>query len=76
MFLATTLGTLPNVVGLHEGHAPGNPPKPRLPLINLQNRKAWHDPAYAERTVAEIRDSAALAKAAGDADLLAVVATY
>jgi hypothetical protein len=76
MFLATTLDTLPNVVGLHEGHAPGDPPTPRLPLINLQNRKAWHDPAYAERTVAELRDFAALAKAAGDAEVLADVAFY
>jgi len=76
MFLATTLDALPNVVGLHEGHAPGDPPTPRLPLINLQNRKSWHDPAYAERTVAEMRDFAALAKAAGDADVLADVAFY
>ncbi len=76
MFLATTLDTLPNVVGLHEGHSPGDPPTPRLPLINLQNRKAWHDPAYAERTVAELRDFAALAKAAGDAEVLADVAFY
>jgi hypothetical protein len=76
MFLATTLNTLSSVVGLHEGHVPGNPPTPQLPLINLQNRKAWYDPAYAERTVAEARDFATLSKTAGDAKLLVDVAFY
>ena len=76
MFLAATLNTLSRVVGLHEGHTPGDPPIPWLPLINLQNRKAWFDPAYAERTVAEIRDFAALSREAGDADVLVDVAFY
>lgn len=74
MFMATTLNALPGVVGLHEGHVPGDPPTPRLPLINLQNRKAWHDPAYAERTVAETRDVTTLMSAAGDAEVLVDVA--
>ena len=76
MFLATTLNTLPGVVALHEGQAPGDPPTPRLPLINLQNRKAWYDPAFADRTVTEMRDAATLSKIAGDADVLIDVAFY
>jgi hypothetical protein len=76
MFIATTLNSLPGVVGLHEGHTPGELPVPRLPLINLQNRQAWHDDAYAEHTVTELRDSATLAHTAGDADMLVDVAFY
>jgi hypothetical protein len=76
MFLATTLNSLPGVVGFHEGHAPGRPPTPRLPLINLQNRKAWYEPAYAELTVAELRDSVTLSKIAGDAEVLVDIAFY
>lgn len=76
MFLATTLNSLPGVVGLHEGHSPGQPPTPRLPLINLQNRKAWYESAYAELTVDELRDSVTLSKAAGDAEVLVDVAFY
>lgn len=76
MFLAATLDTLPGVVGLHEGHSPGHPPAPRLPLINVHNRKAWHDPTYADRTVADMRDAVTLAKASGDAKLLVDVAFY
>lgn len=76
MFLASTLNALPGVTGLHEGHTPGDPPLARLPLINLQNRTAWHDPAAAERTVAELRDRATLSKAAGEATLLIDVAFY
>ena len=76
MFLAATLDSLPDVVGLHEGHTPGDPPTPRLPLINLHNRKSWHDPIYAERTVAELRDLASLSRIARDADVLVDVAFY
>lgn len=76
MFLATTLNSLSGVVGLHEGHVPGDPPTPRLPLINLQNRKAWYDSAFAARTVAEMRDFATLSMAAGDAEVLVDVAFY
>jgi hypothetical protein len=76
MFLATTLNTLPDVVGLHEGQVPGDPPVPRLPLINLHNRKAWHEPGYAEKLVAEMRDSATLWQAAGNAAELIDVAFY
>lgn len=76
MFLAETLDTLPGVVALHEGHSPGDPPVPRLPLINVQNRMAWHDPACADRTVASMRNAAILAKASGDASLLIDVAFY
>ena len=76
MFLATTLNDLPNVVALHEGHLPGDTQTPRLPLINLHNRKAWYDAAYAEELVAERRDFATLSKAAGAAANLIDVAFY
>lgn len=76
MFLASALSSLPRVIGLHEGHVPGNTPTPLLPLINLQNLKAWRDPAYAERIVAELRDLETLSRAAGDAELLVDVAFY
>lgn len=76
MFQAATLDALPNVVGLHEGHTPGEPPVPRLPLINLQNVRAWHDAGYAERMVGELRDCTTLSKAARDEDVLIDVAFY
>ena len=76
MFLATCLNRLEGVVGLHEGHLPGDRPLPRLPLINVHNRRAWHDPEYAARLVSETRDAATLGVAAGGARLLADVAFY
>lgn len=76
MFLATTLNSLPEVYGLHEGHEPGNPPTPRLPLINIQNREAWYDPAFAKQTVAKSRDVATISRAAGQAEVLVDVAFY
>ena len=76
MFLATCLDRLDGVVALHEGHVPGDPPQPRLPLINVHNRKAWHDPEYATRLVAERRGAAILSAAAGRAGLLIDVAFY
>jgi hypothetical protein len=76
MLLATTLSHLPNVLALHEGHLPGDPPVARLPLVNLENRKAWHEPAFADQTVASKRDSATLCRAAGGAELLIDVAFY
>ena len=76
MFLATCLNRLEGAVGLHEGHLPGDRPLPRLPLINVHNRRAWHDPEYAARLVSETRDAAILDVAAGGARLLADVAFY
>ena len=76
MFLATCLNRLEGVVGLHEGHLPGDRPLRRLPVIVVHNRRAWHDPEYAARLVSETRDAAALAAAAGGARLLADVAYY
>ncbi len=76
MFLATTLDALPGVVGLHEGHTPGNPPTARLPLINVQNRRAWFESDFAERVVAELRNVTILSEAAGDARLLVDAAFY
>ena len=76
MFLATCLDRLEDVRGLHEGHVPGDPPTPRLPLINLQNRRAWHDPAYAAQVVAEARGAEALTAAADGARVLVDAAFY
>lgn len=76
MFLATCLNKLEGVVGLHEGHVSGDPPEPRLPLINVHHRIAWHDPDYAVRLVAQKRDAAILDDARSGAHLLADVAYY
>ena len=76
MFLATCLNRLADVVGLHEGHFPGDQPLPRLPLINVHNRRAWHDLQYGSRLVAEMRDAATLRAAAERATLLVDVAFY
>ncbi len=76
MFLAECLDRLPDVVGLHEGHRLGTGRIPRLPLINVHNRKAWHDPDYADRLVAEKRDLAALSAAADGAQMIVDAAFY
>jgi hypothetical protein len=76
MFVAAALDHLPGVIGLHEGHSSSDPPMPRLPLINVHNRRAWHDPAYAQQTVDEKRDVATLENAASNASLLVDVAFY
>ena len=76
MFLATCLNRLEGAVGLHEGHLPGHSPEPQLPLINIQNRKAWHDTATAARLVAERRGVETLKAVAGHAGLLVDVAFY
>ena len=76
MFLATCLNRLAGVVGLHEGHLPSDRPLPRLPLINVHNRRAWHDPEYAARLVAEMRDVETLSAATERASLLVDVAFY
>ena len=76
MFLAKCLNRLTDVIALHEGHLLGNGPTPRLPLINVHNRKAWHDPDYADRLVAEKRSTAALSAAADGARLLVDAAFY
>ena len=75
-FLAATLNSLPGVVGLHEGHLPGETPAPLLPLINVHNRSAWQEPGFAEQTVRDLRNAATLAKAAGAAGLVVDVAFY
>ena len=76
MFLATCLDRLEGAVALHEGHVPGDPPQPRFPLINVHNRKAWHESGYAARLVAEKRNSGVLNATAGRASLLVDVAFY
>ena len=76
MFLALCLNRLPDVTGLHEGHVPGQQPLPQLPLINVHNRKAWQDPEYAARLVAEKRDEATLIACAEGASLLVDAAFY
>ena len=74
MFVAATLNTLPNVTATHEGHVIGDQPSPKLPLINLHNRRAWHDPEYATRTAAALRSKETLADAAGDASVFVDIA--
>ena len=76
MFLATCLDRLEGTVALYEGHATGDPPRPRLPLINVHNRRAWHDSKYAARLVAERRSAETLAAATGQAGLFIDVAFY
>lgn len=76
MFIAATLNSLNNVVGLHEGQTLKEPHHSPLPLINYQNRKAWHDPAYATRIVNEKRSKVDLAKSADNCDLLFDAAYY
>ena len=76
MFIATTLNSLPNVLGLHEGHRPDTCRAPALPLINLQNRKSWLDPAYAESVVTSLRSEKTLKETAGSARVLIDVAYY
>ena len=75
-FLAACLNQLDGVVGLHEGHVPDERSRPQLPLINVHNRKAWHDPEYTARLVAEKRSPEILAAAAGQASLFIDVAFY
>jgi hypothetical protein len=76
MFMASAMDSLPGVTALHEGHRTGDPPIPVLPLINLHNRKAWYEPGFADRVVAELRDAATLTEAAGESELLVDVAFY
>lgn len=77
MFLAQCLNRLTDVVGLHEGHSLSDSTSiPRLPLINVHHRKAWHDPVYADRLVADRRDIATLSAAADGAWLLIDAAFY
>ena len=76
MFLAKCLNRLTDIVGLHEGHVLGNGSTPRLPLINVHNRKAWYDPDYADRLVAEKRGGTILSAAANGARLLVDAAFY
>jgi len=76
MFLATCLARLEGVVALYEGHVPGDPLEPRLPLMTLHNRGAWHDPEQAVRLVAEKRNAHILNAVAGQAGLLVDVAFY
>lgn len=76
MFLAKCLNRLTDVVGLHEGHLLADRPVPQLPLINVHNRRAWHDPEYADRLVAEMRNLEVLSAAADRARLLVDVAFY
>lgn len=76
MFLAKTLNGLSRVLALHEGQTVAKPPVPLLPLINLQNRKAWYDPAYAEEIVRNLRSREQLEALETDAELRIDVAFY
>lgn len=76
MFMASTLDSLPHVIGLHEGHNSQEPHEALLPPINAHNRQAWHDTVYASKIVAELRPQKVLSKSAGQAHLLVDVAYY
>lgn len=74
MFVAKTLHRLPGIVATHEGHVISDESYPLLPLINFQNRKAWHDPAFAEATAAKLRSGEVLQQAAKGASALVDIA--
>jgi hypothetical protein len=75
-FLARTLDALPNVKAMHEGHALQDGKIPLLPLINIHNRKSWHDATYAHDIVEKMRSPQIMSDAAGDAALCIDVAFY
>jgi hypothetical protein len=72
MFIASCLDGLPGVAAFHEGHAPDDRAV-RLPPINLHNRKAWEDPAFAAAVTADRRGPEVLADAARAADARAAI---
>jgi hypothetical protein len=74
MFIAATLNAIPGVTALHEGHIPGDPPIPKLPLLNVHNRRAWHEPDFGGQAVAEMRNAAILVQAANGSRPLVDVA--
>lgn len=76
MRLAKTLNSLPSVIGLHEGHIPGVQPTPILPMINLENRKAWFDSEYAIELVSELRNATLMKRAAASAKCIIDVGYY
>lgn len=76
MFVARCLGLLPDVAALHEGHRLDEAKTQSLPLINLENRKAWSDPTLARKIVAERRKIPLLETAAGDCSHIIDVAFY
>ena len=74
--MAKTLNLLPCVRATHEGHVLTDKKLPVLPLINIHNRKAWHDAAYAKAIVDKTRSSQHMEKAAGGASLCIDIAFY
>lgn len=76
MFLAATLDSLRGVTAYHEGHTVGPPRSAQLPLINVQNRQAWHDVAVARQTVAGRRGRTTIVTSAVEADLIVDIAFY
>lgn len=76
MFIASCLNSIPGVTGLHEGHETAGDRRQQLPVINIHNRKAWHDPDYAIKTVTERRNHAQMEEAANGNGLVVDVAFY
>lgn len=75
-YIASTLNRLSSVTGLHEGQLLGNSSQKILPSINVQNRRAWYDHAFAAKTVEETRNELILTNAAGPNNLLVDTAYY
>lgn len=62
--IAATLDALPGVAACHEGYRGSDKAsEPILPLINLENARAYQMPSSAAATVAEKRSAAILAEA-------------
>ena len=63
-YIAAALNALPGVVACHEGYAGSDKDaEPLLPLINLENARAYQLPSSAEATVAEKRSPEIIADA-------------
>lgn len=75
-FLVKSLDSLPGVVAMHEGHTLTDDKIPILPLINIHNRKAWHDYGYACEIVKKMRNRAVMEEASGGSELCIDVAYY
>jgi len=74
LFMAATLNSLKNTRALHKGHKVADVPIAKLPLINLQNRRAWVNSDFALETVRQMRDLQVLSEAAEDAETLIDIA--
>jgi hypothetical protein len=75
-FMATALDCIESVRALHEGHDAKDDKTPIMPAINMEHRKAWHDPDFAHQLVTRKRSIESLTAAADGASVLVDVAYY